>query len=252
VFVCGGTGVRSATDEATRRLLRLCASRGQALGALCTGSFALASAGVLDGYRCAIHWENLAAIREEFPKVSFAQEVFIIDRDRCTCSGGTAPLDLMRHPIRAEHGAKLAREISEQFVIERQRAASDRQRMPMPECVGPGYQHLSEAVEIMSANIEEPLPLQEIADAIHISLRQLERLFHRYLTAKPAQYYMNLRLRCARELDAEQRADHADHHRLRLPVVVALLQGLSRAVRPSAECGAAAHGGIAARRLGVS
>ena len=200
VFVCGGTGVRSATDEATRRLLRLCASRRQALGALCTGSFALASAGVLDGYRCAIHWENLAAIREEFPKVLFAQEVFIIDRDRYTCSGGTAPLDLMLHLIRAEHGAKLAREISEQFVIERQRAASDRQRMPMPECVGPGYQHLSEAVEIMSANIEEPLPLQEIADAIHISLRQLERLFHRYLTAKPAQYYMNLRLRRAREL----------------------------------------------------
>jgi AraC family transcriptional regulator, glycine betaine-responsive activator len=200
VFVCGGTGVRASTDEAVRRLLRHCASQRLPLGALCTGSFALASAGVLDGYRCAIHWENLAAIREEFPKVSFAQEVFIIDRDRYTCSGGTAPLDLMLHLIRAEHGAKLARDISEQFVIERQRAASDRQRMPMPECVGPGYQHLSEAVEIMSANIEEPLALQEVADAIRISLRQLERLFHRYLTARPAQYYMNLRLRRAREL----------------------------------------------------
>ncbi|HEX6705925.1 MAG TPA: GlxA family transcriptional regulator [Albitalea sp.] len=200
VFVCGGTGVRSATDESVRRLLRHCAALRKPLGALCTGSFALASAGVLDGYRCAIHWENLAAIREEFPKVSFAQEVFIIDRDRYTCSGGTAPLDLVLHLIRAEHGAKLAREISEQFIVERQRAQGDRQRMPMPECVGPGYQHLSEAVEIMSANIEEPLALQEIADAIRISLRQLERLFHRYLTTRPAQYYMNLRLRRAREL----------------------------------------------------
>lgn len=200
VFVCGGVGVRAATDEPTRRLLRHCAARRIPLGALCTGSFALASAGVLDGYRCAIHWENLAAIREEFPKVLFSQEVFIIDRDRYTCSGGTAPLDLVLHLVRAQHGAALAREISEQFIVDRQRAAGDRQRMPQPECVGPGYQHLAEAAEIMAANIEEPLPLQDIAVAVAISLRQLERLFHRYFSMNPAQYYMNLRLRRAREL----------------------------------------------------
>lgn len=200
VFICGGTGVRAATDDNVRGLLRRCALRGMPIGALCTGAFALASAGVLDGYRCAIHWENLAAIREEFPHVAFAQEVFIIDRDRYTCSGGTAPLDLMLHLIRAEHGAALARDISEQFIVDRQRAPGDRQRMPMPERIGPGYQHLREAVELMAANIDEPLPLQEIADAIRISLRQLERLFQGYLSARPARYYMNLRLRRAREL----------------------------------------------------
>ena len=200
VFVCGGIQVRAATEERTRSLLRHCAARGIPLGALCTGSFALASAGVLDGYRCAIHWENLAAIREEFPKVKFAPEVFIIDRDRYTCSGGTAPLDLALHLIRAKHGAQLATEISEQFIVDRQRAASDRQRIPQPECVGPGYQHLTEAAEIMAANIEEPVPLAEVAAAIQMSLRQLERLFHRYFSMAPAQYYMNLRLRRAREL----------------------------------------------------
>ena len=200
VFVCGGVMVRAATEERTRSLLRNCAARGIPLGALCTGTFALASAGVLDGYRCAIHWENLAAIREEFPKVNFAPEVFIVDRDRYTCSGGTAPLDLMLHLIRAKHGAKLANEISEQFVVDRQRAASDRQRIPQPECVGPGYQHLATAAEIMAANIEYPLPLAEVAAALQISLRQLERLFHRYFSLSPGQYYMNLRLRRAREL----------------------------------------------------
>jgi len=200
VFVCGGVNVREATDERTRSLLRYCAARGVPLGALCTGAFALASAGVLDGYRCAIHWENLAAIGEEFPKVSFAQEVFIIDRERITCSGGTAPLHLMLHLVRARHGARLAMEISEQFIVDRLRAADDRQRIPQPECIGPGYQHLTEAAEIMAANIEEPLPLAEVAATIHISLRQLERLFHRYFSMNPAQYYMNLRLRRAREL----------------------------------------------------
>lgn len=200
VFVCGGVMVRAATEERTRNLLRSCAARGVPLGALCTGTFALASAGVLDGYRCAIHWENLAAIREEFPKVNFAPEVFIVDRDRYTCSGGTAPLDLMLHLIRAKHGARLANEISEQFVVDRQRAVNDRQRIPQPGCVGPGYQHLTTAAEIMAVNIEDPLPLAEVAAAMQISLRQLERLFHRYFNLSPGHYYMNLRLRRAREL----------------------------------------------------
>lgn len=200
VFVCGGVNIRNNTDDAVRQLLRQCAAAGATIGALCTGSFALASAGLLDGYRCAIHWENLAAISEEFPKVKFSTEVFILDRDRITCSGGTAPLHLMLHLIRARFGAKLVMDISEQFIVERLRASNDRQRIPQPECIGPGYQHLTEAAEIMAANIEDPLPLAELANAIALSLRQLERLFHRYFSMNPAQYYMNLRLRRAQEL----------------------------------------------------
>ncbi|MES2943359.1 MAG: GlxA family transcriptional regulator [Pseudomonadota bacterium] len=200
VFVCGGINIRNSSSDAVRQLLRQCAATGTTIGALCTGSFALASAGLLDGYRCAIHWENLAAISEEFPKVKFSTEVFILDRDRITCSGGTAPLHLMLHLIRARFGTKLVMAISEQFIVERLRASSDRQRIPQPECIGPGYQHLTEAAEIMAANIEEPLPLAELANAIALSLRQLERLFHRYFSMNPAQYYMNLRLRRAQEL----------------------------------------------------
>lgn len=200
VFVCGGVNVRQATDDTVRQLLRQCAAAGATMGSLCTGAFALANAGLLDGYRCAIHWENLAAISEEFPKVQFSTEVFIVDRDRITCSGGTSPLHLMLHLMRERHGAKLVMDVSEQFIIERLRASKDRQRIPQPECIGPGYQHLTEAAEIMAANIEEPLPLAELASAINLSLRQLERLFHRYFSMNPAQYYMNLRLRRAQEL----------------------------------------------------
>ena len=200
VFVCGGVNVRQATDESVRQLLRQCAASGALMGSLCTGAFALAHAGLLDGYRCAIHWENLAAISEEFPKVQFSTEVFIVDRDRITCSGGTSPLHLMLHLMRERFGAKLVMDVSEQFIIERLRASKDRQRITQPECIGPGYQHLTEAAEIMAANIEEPLPLAELASAINLSLRQLERLFHRYFSMNPAQYYMNLRLRRAQEL----------------------------------------------------
>lgn len=200
VLVCGGLNIRQVTTDPVRRLLRQCAARGAAMGALCTGSFALASAGLLDNHRCAIHWENLAAISEEFPKVRFTPEVFIFDRDRITCSGGTAPLHMVLHLIRGHHGPKLVMAVSEQFIVERLRASSDRQRIPQPECIGPGYQHLTEAAEIMAANLEEPLSLIELAGLVGLSLRQLERLFNRYFSMNPAQYYMNLRLRRAQEL----------------------------------------------------
>jgi transcriptional regulator GlxA family with amidase domain len=192
--------VQKEIGDAVVQDLRRRAARGQPLGALCTGTHALAAAGVLDGYRCAVHWENLVALRECHPKVHFALEVFVIDRDRVTASGGIAPLHLMIQLVRSHHGNKLAMAISEQFIVDRVRDHTDQQKLPQPEFVGPGYEHLVEAAELMAANIEEPLTLSEIADAAGISLRQLERLFHRYYHVTPAQHYLTLRLRRAREL----------------------------------------------------
>lgn len=206
VFVCGGVEVQKAISGAVVQDLRRRAARGQALGGLCTGAHALAEAGVMDGYRCAVHWENLATLREACPKVRFALEVFVIDRDRFTASGGIAPLHLMLHLVRGHHGNKLAMAISEQFIVDRVRDQSDQQRLPQPEFVGPGYEHLAEATELMAANIEEPLALLEIAEMVGVSLRQLERLFHRYHNVTPAQHYLALRLRRAREMLAHTSA----------------------------------------------
>ncbi len=206
VFVCGGVEVQKAISASVVQDLRRRAARGQALGGLCTGAHALAEAGVMNGYRCAVHWENLTALRETCPKVRFALEVFVVDRDRLTASGGIAPLHLMLHLVRAQHGNKLAMAISEQFIVDRVRDQTDQQRLPQPEFVGPGYEHLVEATELMAANIEEPLSLAEIAEATGVSLRQLERLFHRYHEVTPAQYYLALRLRRARELLAHSSA----------------------------------------------
>lgn len=206
VFVCGGVAVQKAINGAVLQDLRRRAARRQAIGGLCTGAHALAKAGVMDGYRCAVHWENLATLREDCPKVRFALEVFVIDRDRITASGGIAPLHLMLHLVRAHHGDKLAMAISEQFIVDRVRDQTDQQRLPQPEFVGPGYEHLVEAMALMAANIEEPLPLSEVADMVGVSLRQLERLFHRYHSVTPAQHYLALRLRRAREMLAHTSA----------------------------------------------
>jgi len=199
VFVCGGVDVRHAVDRRLLESLRRLDRQGVVLGALCTGTFALAEAGLLDDYRCAIHWENLAAIREEFPDVDFTDDLFVIDRDRLTCTGGIAPLDMMIAMIRARLGRDMAAKVTEQFIVDRVRGGEDRQRFPGP-LPATGQRVLADAARLMTENIETPLAMPEVADAIGISRRQLERLFKRHLGTSPADYYLNLRLTRAREL----------------------------------------------------
>jgi transcriptional regulator GlxA family with amidase domain len=91
LFVCGGSDIVEAWSKQLQFALRRIAKRsGMKLGALCTGSYLLARAGLLDGYRCTIHWENIASLREDFPEVVVTDDLFLIDRDRITCAGGTA------------------------------------------------------------------------------------------------------------------------------------------------------------------
>jgi len=200
IFVCGGTHIREAVSDEVVSTIRRYASSGVPIGALCTGSFALAKAGVLNGYQCAIHWENLSGIREEFPNIAFSPELFVMDRDRFTCSGGTAPLDLMCNLIRCKGGKSLAADVSEQFIVDRIRDQKDRQHIPLLARVGSGHESLLDAAIAMENRIEHPISLDELAGELGLSLRHLERLFKRYLGTTPAQYYLDMRLRRAREL----------------------------------------------------
>jgi transcriptional regulator GlxA family with amidase domain len=200
VFVCGGVEIREAVSRPLVDALRPVARRGTALGSLCTGAFALAKAELLDGYRCAIHWENLSAIREEFPEVEFTEELFVVDRDRLTCTGGTAPLDMMLNLMRRGFGDDLAVKVSEQFVLQRIRTEEDRQRIPLRLRLKGSPPALRAAVMRMERTIETPQSISGIAEEIGISQRQLERLFKIHMGMKPQQYYLQLRLERARLL----------------------------------------------------
>jgi transcriptional regulator GlxA family with amidase domain len=200
LFVCGGVDIAQSYDEATLAYLRRLARRKVKLGALCTGSYVLARAGLLDFYRCAIHWENISAVRDQFPDVDFTNELFVIDRDRYTASGGTAPLDLMLNLIADRNGPDLAVAISEEFVLERIRAPLDQQRIPLLARVGAGQQKIIDAAQLMEAHVDERLSLDAIAKRIGLSRRQLERLFRQHLDRHPGRYYRELRLNRARQL----------------------------------------------------
>lgn len=199
LFVCGGLDVRLASDRIITNWLRRLARNGVALGGICTGSYLLAKAGLLSGYRATIHWENIAGLREEFPDILSTDDLFVMDRDRYTCSGGIAPLDMMLTLISQQQGIELAAAISEEFIHDRIRTTDDQQRQPIKLRVGLGHPRLIEAVSLMEANIEEPLSLDDLARYIHVSRRQLERMFRKYLNCVPTRYYLNLRLARARQ-----------------------------------------------------
>ena len=200
VFVCGGINIREAVTPALLRELRRLADRRVTLGALCTGGYALAKAGLLDNFRATIHWENLSALREEFPRVKISDQLFTIDRDRFTCSGGTAPLDLMLNLIEQRLGSKISKLVSEQFIVDRVRKDTDRQYVPLRAQIGASHAGLIRVAQLMEQNIEKPLSLEAIAKATGLSRRQIERLFKRDLRCVPKRYYLQMRLRRAREL----------------------------------------------------
>ena len=200
LFVCAGLDVEAASDRNTIGWLRKLSQQRLSFGALCTGSHVLARAGLLDGYRCTIHWENIASMREAFPRVVVSYELFEIDRDRYTSAGGTAPLDMMLNIITQHSGTEIATAISEAFACERIRGRHDRQRIPLQLRLGTSQPKLIETVSIMESNIEEPIGLDELARHVGVSRRQLERLFQKHLNCVPTRYYLELRLVRARQL----------------------------------------------------
>ena len=200
VIVCGGIGIQGTVTGELVKWLRSQARYAKRLGGICTGSFVLARAGLLDGYECSVHWEWLAAMQEAFPRVTVSSSLFSLDRDRLTSSGGTAPLDMMLHLIGRDHGHELSAAISDMFVYERIRNEQDHQRVPLKHMLGTQQPKLQEIVALMEANLEEPINLDELAAYVALSRRQLERMFQKYLHCSPSRYYLRLRLIRARQL----------------------------------------------------
>ncbi|AMC99376.1 GlxA family transcriptional regulator [Halomonas chromatireducens] len=200
LVVCAPAPLSAHADDAIVHRLRVLGRNGVTLVGVGGGTELLARAGVLDGYRATLPWQRFAAFTRDFPRVRLSQQLFEIDRDRLTCGGGTAAMDMMMTLIASHHGSELAESVSEHFVLERIRMADEPQQVPLRARLGHAPAPLVDAVMLMEANIEEPLTTHELAEHLGISRRQLERLFKKYLQAVPGRYYLDLRLQEARRL----------------------------------------------------
>ena len=191
--------VAGAVGGHLAQLFRPCGNDGEwVLGASGAGAQVLAEHGFLDGYRAAIHWQILADAVKRYPATVFTPGLFEIDRNRISAGAGAAVRDLLLHWLGMRHGSTFAAEVAAGLGLDRLRGSDERQPVPASAQPALGSARLKEALELMAANLTEPLQADDIAQLVGVSRRQLERLFRQHMDTFPSRYYLELRLKHAR------------------------------------------------------
>lgn len=198
LIICGGDNVIAATTPKIVSWLRRVARQGVHIGGISTGAFVLAKAGLLSGTKTTLHWEYHDSFRELFPNIELLDTIYYLDGNRFTCAGCAASMDMMLHRIADDYGQELAGYVSDLMVYTSPRTFGQSQRMSIQTRYGARHSQLSHCLEIMSDQIEEPQNILSIAQAVGISVRQLERLFRKYLNTTPGVHYTSIRLERAR------------------------------------------------------
>lgn len=198
--VVGSWGAENYDEPALLSWLRRQARMGLRLCAVEMASYILARAGLLAGREATTHWSYLAGFQETFPDVQAVEQLFTIDGQIITCAGSSAATDLMLHLIGADHGAPLAGEICNNIMHHPVRPATDPQRQALGRGTGTLPPGVRAAIDLIEANIAEPLSVPQIAGAVGISQRQLERRFNQAIGCSVVQFGRLLRLQHARVL----------------------------------------------------
>jgi transcriptional regulator GlxA family with amidase domain len=200
LLVVAGGDPAAFRDQSTFAWLRRLAVGGTRIGGVSGGPFILARAGIMDGIQMTVHWQHAQAVHEAHPNVLLARSLFTVDRNRLTCAGGTAPLDMMHALIAERHGAELARRVSDWFLHTDVRPAQGAQRASLIERYNVHDPQLIAALQLMERHPSVPLRRSETARRIGISTRQLDRLFAAKLKRSYQTHYRRIRLERSREL----------------------------------------------------
>lgn len=202
-IVVSGTQPAENLDAAVTQWVRQQNRIGSRLGGICTGAFTLALAGVLKGKSFTLHWENQASFVETFDELSPSKNLFEIDGAVLTAAGGSAATDLMLHIIEEDFGNTFALVVADMCLHGRSQSPQREQRTSHSALLENRNDSLVAAVKLMETHVEDTITLDDIADAVSSSRRQLERTFRTYLGASPGTYYTHLRTARAYALLAE-------------------------------------------------
>lgn len=200
LIVCAGETAGEGSTKKLLNWLRRETRKGMHFGALSSGTYTLALAGLIGGKQVTTHWEYKTALAEMLPDVIMQDTIFSVDGRVFTSAGGAASMDMMLHRVREDYGTSLATWVADQMVYTVPRAHSHGQRMSLQSRSEVRNPKLLMAMQIMENNLEDPLRPDEIAEVVALSTRQLERLFAKYLSTSPKRYYLHLRLEKARNL----------------------------------------------------
>ncbi|WP_299651166.1 GlxA family transcriptional regulator [uncultured Tateyamaria sp.] len=200
LVVCAGNCAAEGSSKLILNWLRRETRKGMDFGALSSGTYTLALAGLLAGKTVTTHWEYRDALIELLPDVVIENSLYSKDGRIFTTAGGAASMDMMLDRIKSDYGIDLATWVADQMVYTDPRAASHGQRLSRRARPDMAHGKLGMALQIMENNLEDPLRPDEIADLIELSTRQLERLFAKHLGMSPKRHYLQLRLEKARGL----------------------------------------------------
>jgi transcriptional regulator GlxA family with amidase domain len=202
LFVVAGYGARGHARPSIVKSLQLLKRRIPTLGALDSGAWILAAAGLLDGYKATVHWQDINQFEEVHLRVDVVNERYVIDRNRITAGGATTVIDLMLRLIADQVGGALAFDVSNMFAYDPRPGLRNELGARSLTLTSRAPQIIN-AVAAMRTNIEKPLNLGTLALATAVSPRTLARLFQREFGVGPGHYYQSIRLDVARSLVEE-------------------------------------------------
>lgn len=197
-LIVAGGDIAPMLEPGEVRAVQPLASRTSRIASVCTGAFLLAETNLLDGRRATTHWRMAQRLQRSYPAVEVdADKIFIADRNVWTSAGVTAGIDLALALIEADHGVELAREVARELVVYHRRAGGQSQYSPISQ-MEPESDRIRIALAFARDRLHEPLPIERLADAAHLSLRQFGRAFKRETGETPARAVERLRIEAAR------------------------------------------------------
>ncbi|WP_160115996.1 GlxA family transcriptional regulator [Candidatus Halocynthiibacter alkanivorans] len=210
ILVCSGVEPEKNTSDKIAAWIRKQWRSGQIVGGLCTGAYTLARAGILQGHRFALHWENETAFTEHFPTLKPEPRIYTIDRRILSSSGGSSSTDLILKLILTTHGPALFQPVMDMCLHPYHREEDATRKTRTALSIGSRNPKLIAIIDYMEKHLDEDLDMGSIAALHNISRRQMERLFKSYTDKTPAKYLKDQRLSHGRTLLAETGLSVAD------------------------------------------
>ena len=194
LFVMPSYGFQDHASSRMGRLLRAARPRFGTLVGMDMGAWLLAEAGLLEGRKATLHWDEFNAFAERFPDVDAVEARFVVDRDLCSCGGASTTFELALELIKRHHSPMFALEVAALFMH------GDKLDLQDP------YKRLSadalvrSATALMRRTIEQPMPIHALAGQLKVDQRSLEEKFRAEVGMTPLAVYKAIRLREARRL----------------------------------------------------
>jgi transcriptional regulator GlxA family with amidase domain len=198
VIVGGGTSILENAPVGLLAFINKAQRKSRRVASICTGTFILAEAGLLDGRRATTHWFHARDLQARYPKVKMEEDrIFIIDGNVWSSAGMTAGIDLALAMAEKDLGPEITRSIAKKLVIYHRRAGGQSQHSALLE-LEPKSDRIQTALDYAKKNLHTDLSVEQLAEAAHLSPRQFSRAFRAETGQSPAKAIENLRLEAAR------------------------------------------------------